>query len=665
MTVTEVNGTTNTSTIKNVDENKKKSAIVNVEELTNQEDEITLEDLAPDGGWGWMIALAMILIIFTTVGPASSFIIIFGDFIENSGQAGMATSLFNSVFMVNYSFASLLTNTLLKRYSSRQVGIVGALFFSLSNIAIAFSRNIYDMAFICFVQGFGMGLIITVTNTVFNSYFVKKRAKVMYASQVIIALGGIVYPMLCEKMLLLYGFRGTAAIIGAVSLNSVAGMTMMHPVAWHAKKPEDVRAERAREKEQKFCREFALSNRRSTFDVIHLSSKTKWSSLRSLKEGKDPEMPLLSETLKPSAQRVASASIIDSGIRGRAKSGSVWESLSRRTSAISTSSLVNLATRTTCTLSDIRQILEKRNSERYTDKEIQENEEKQDKEIQEKEEKQDKKFQEEEEKQDKKIQEKEEKQDKEIQEKEEKQDNDIQEKEEKQDAEKEQKMTKFKTILKELVDISLVKNICFINLCFGVSFVCTSDYGFSSLLPLMMTNVGYPKAYAALSVTISGIAELVSKVLLSVFTLILNVKSKYIFFAATIFMGFARIGFLVYERTLEGALITIAIIGTIRSWLLVPQPLVIIEDVSIEKFASAYGLYSVIGSVVTIIFGALVGVIKDWTGSYDIYQISLLVLNSAFLIPWALQFILVDYRKWRKQRAQETSTTKSVGHQWE
>lgn len=90
--------------------------------------------------------------------------------------------------------------------------------------------------------------------------------------------------------------------------------------------------------------------------------------------------------------------------------------------------------------------------------------------------------------------------------------------------------------------MSLVKNCCFINLCFGVSFVCTSDFGFSSLLPLMMTDAGYPKVYAALSVTISGIAELASKVLLSIFTLIMDVKSKYIFFAATIFMEFARIG---------------------------------------------------------------------------------------------------------------------------
>lgn len=103
---------------------------------------------------------------------------------------------------------------------------------------------------------------------------------------------------------------------------------------------------------------------------------------------------------QPSAQRVASVSAIESGIRGKTKSGSVWENLSRRTSAISASSLVNLTTRTTCISSDIRLLYqEKRNSQRQIDKEIQEKEEKQDKEIQEEEEKQDKEIQEKEEKQ--------------------------------------------------------------------------------------------------------------------------------------------------------------------------------------------------------------------------------------------------------------------------
>jgi len=61
MTVTEVNGSKINTTINNTAKIEKKIATAKVEELIDEESEITLEDLAPDGGWGWMIALAMIL----------------------------------------------------------------------------------------------------------------------------------------------------------------------------------------------------------------------------------------------------------------------------------------------------------------------------------------------------------------------------------------------------------------------------------------------------------------------------------------------------------------------------------------------------------------------------------------------------------------------------
>lgn len=46
---------------------EKKNTTVKKSEWTDKDDEITLEDLAPDGGWGWMIALAMILIMVSII----------------------------------------------------------------------------------------------------------------------------------------------------------------------------------------------------------------------------------------------------------------------------------------------------------------------------------------------------------------------------------------------------------------------------------------------------------------------------------------------------------------------------------------------------------------------------------------------------------------------
>lgn len=71
-----------------------------------------------------------------------------------------------------------MTNTLLKRFTMRRVGIFGAVLFSISNIAMAFVNHFYEMAFLNLLQGVGIGLIVTICNTNFNAYFVKKRAPV-------------------------------------------------------------------------------------------------------------------------------------------------------------------------------------------------------------------------------------------------------------------------------------------------------------------------------------------------------------------------------------------------------------------------------------------------------------------------------------------------------
>ena len=95
---------------------------------------------------------------------------------------------------------------------------------------------------------------------------------------------------------------GTALMTGAMSLNCIVGMTMMHPVEWHARKPEDVRAERQREKEERKLRGIVLSDRRYS-DVVRTPAKTRWSSLTSLKGESGKQVPLLIETLKVSFAR--------------------------------------------------------------------------------------------------------------------------------------------------------------------------------------------------------------------------------------------------------------------------------------------------------------------------------------------------------------------------
>ncbi|CAB0030575.1 unnamed protein product [Trichogramma brassicae] len=115
---------------------------------------------------------------------------------------------------------------------------------------------------------------------------------------------------------------------------------------------------------------------------------------------------------------------------------------------------------------------------------------------------------------------------------------------------------------------------------------------------MMMASRGFGQSEATFAITTSATTELVSRVFLAAFTLFFDVRPKLLFFFAMIGMTIAKIGYLCLEDTLIGSLIMVGVIGAVRSWLLVPQPLVVVEDVGVDQFAAAYGIFAIVsGSI--------------------------------------------------------------------
>lgn len=56
-----------------------------------------------------------------------------------------------------------------------------------------------------------------------------------------------------------------------------------------------------------------------------------------------------------------------------------------------------------------------------------------------------------------------------------------------------------------------------------------------------------------------------------------------------------------------GLITMVAAIGMVRSWLMVPQPLVVVENLNVDKFAAAYGVFAIISGAISIVFGPVVG----------------------------------------------------------
>lgn len=173
-------------------------------------------------------------------------------------------------------FLGLITGPALKRFSPRQVAIVGsilsgtglilsAMSTQLWHVIIAYGflvgtmynlfensthsyrseniffnfKNIRPTNRLPFILGLGLGFINPSSFLAVNSYFTTKRGSAVGLALAGTGLGQMIMPYIVRLLLDQYGFRGTALIMGALALNGVIGASLFQPVEWHMKKVND------------------------------------------------------------------------------------------------------------------------------------------------------------------------------------------------------------------------------------------------------------------------------------------------------------------------------------------------------------------------------------------------------------------------------------------
>ncbi|XP_049865097.1 monocarboxylate transporter 2-like isoform X2 [Pectinophora gossypiella] len=187
----------------------------------------------PDGGWGYLICIGVGFTFMFGFGSSNAFGILFNNFfLEQGGASGLPLVI--GVYNGALSIAGFLSGIALKKYSFRQVGLVGAGLFVLGDILTIFVQKTYQLVFTFgVVRGAGFGVMIPVSFTAFNCYFTRKRTAMMSANQSMSSMASITFPMLVTFLLAEYGFRWTLALIMAMDLHLVLAMLLMHPVEWH------------------------------------------------------------------------------------------------------------------------------------------------------------------------------------------------------------------------------------------------------------------------------------------------------------------------------------------------------------------------------------------------------------------------------------------------
>ncbi|XP_073834421.1 uncharacterized protein [Musca autumnalis] len=194
--------------------------------------------VAPDGGWGWLVAIASGVNILVTFAMAQQFGIIFRGHMADMGiSSSQLTTIINTQVAVS-AMTGLLNGPLFRRFSYRQVALVGSVltFIGLFSCVFATSFIFYVLSFSC-CYGFGRGLTVSASSLAVNTFF-KERRRTATAYQFGVAgLGPIVLPYVATFLLGMVGVRYTVLFFAGLSLNTIACSLVYQPVLWHVKKP--------------------------------------------------------------------------------------------------------------------------------------------------------------------------------------------------------------------------------------------------------------------------------------------------------------------------------------------------------------------------------------------------------------------------------------------
>ncbi|KAK4887870.1 hypothetical protein RN001_004141 [Aquatica leii] len=194
------------------------------------------EFVPPDGGWGYMVALSMIVTFNITYMPIVAFGIIYGQFLENLTDEASATGLINGSTLAIQWCSGIIANPLLQRISYRKVSVLGATIFITGIFATIFITTVNQLLVFSILQGLGTGLIMCSTYTAFNYYFAKKSNFVLSVTYTIMVIIAVVFPSFFFYCMNTYGFRGTLIILAGLSLNCLPAVLCLHPVKWYRKK---------------------------------------------------------------------------------------------------------------------------------------------------------------------------------------------------------------------------------------------------------------------------------------------------------------------------------------------------------------------------------------------------------------------------------------------
>ncbi|KAJ8251735.1 hypothetical protein GJAV_G00224570 [Gymnothorax javanicus] len=134
---------------------------------------------APDGDWGWVIAVSFFLVEVFTYGVIKSFGVFLEDLMSEFTETNNRISWIISISVFVMTFTAPLSSVMSNRFGFRLVVMLGGFLISVGTIATGFTKSVNQMYLTTgIISGLGYCLTFLPTVTILSQYFEKRRSLV-------------------------------------------------------------------------------------------------------------------------------------------------------------------------------------------------------------------------------------------------------------------------------------------------------------------------------------------------------------------------------------------------------------------------------------------------------------------------------------------------------
>ncbi|KAH8339855.1 hypothetical protein KR067_000805 [Drosophila pandora] len=185
----------------------------------------------PDGGYGWVVVFASLVVSLIADGLSFSFGLINVQLLEYFGESTTKTAWISSLFFSVPLLMGPIWSNLVDKYGCRKMTIIGGVV-SAFGFALSSFCNSIEMLMLTFgiISGLGLGIGYVTAVVSIAFWFDKKRTFATGIGASGTGIGTFVYARLTSYLIESYGWRGATLILGGTMLNAcVCGALMRDP----------------------------------------------------------------------------------------------------------------------------------------------------------------------------------------------------------------------------------------------------------------------------------------------------------------------------------------------------------------------------------------------------------------------------------------------------